>query len=344
MDNNAAAQRVQARMRGALVRQSRADEIKQRKKRLKQMRNRKRVVMEMVSTEETYNESLQIMIEYILTPLKWNAENSPQPTVSSEDLTIIFSNIEQIQGLSSQLLNKLKEKEMKWDANQTIADVFMHYMPFFKMYTIFINNFDNANNKLSVVEKKARFKQFWEPIRMMHNVGTIGSFLIMPVQRIPRYVLLLRELIKNTWEDHPDLENLKSAMKQVQEVGGHVNNALGANGDLEEAHSYFGAYVTILAPARKLMKKGSLTWCKQNSSREEVVVWLFNDLMVVSSENLNPSGGDFGLSTKAGASQSPALQAQKSEGEVACRALPGAHPTPLRRLCVCKQVVVWCII
>jgi hypothetical protein len=300
---DAAACRVQALARGTLVRASLATEIKARKKRLKQMRNRKRVVMEMVSTEETYNESLKIMIEFILTPLKWNAENSPQPTVTKEDLTIIFSNIEQIQGLSSQLLAKLKEKEMSWDANQTIADVFMHFMPFFKMYTIFINNFDNANNKLGEVEKKERFKQFWEPIRMLHNVGTIGSFLIMPVQRIPRYVLLLRELIKNTWDEHPDLAHLNAAQKKVQEIGGHVNAALGANGDLEEAHAYFGAYVTILAPARKLVKKGPLTWCKQKQTREEVVVWLFNDLMVVSSE-VHAGGDDLSQSSSLASSSS----------------------------------------
>ena len=79
MEDAAAATRVQALARGVAVRA----QIKAKKKREKQERNRRRVVMEMVSTEETYNASLQIMIEFILTPLKWNAENSPEPKPSA---------------------------------------------------------------------------------------------------------------------------------------------------------------------------------------------------------------------------------------------------------------------
>jgi hypothetical protein len=35
----------------------------------------------------------------------------------------------------------------------------------------------------------------------------------MPVQRIPRYVLLLRELLKCTWPAHPDEHDLKAKVK-----------------------------------------------------------------------------------------------------------------------------------
>jgi hypothetical protein len=33
---------------------------------------------------------------------------------------------------------------------------------------------------------------------------TLKAFLIMPIQRIPRYRLLLEDLVKNTPESHPD--------------------------------------------------------------------------------------------------------------------------------------------
>jgi hypothetical protein len=37
----------------------------------------------------------------------------------------------------------------------------------------------------------------------------IFAYLIMPVQRIPRYQLLLRDLLKHTEKDHNDYESLQ---------------------------------------------------------------------------------------------------------------------------------------
>ena len=36
----------------------------------------------------------------------------------------------------------------------------------------------------------------------------LENLLIMPVQRLPRYNLLLRDLLKQTKDDHPDYEGL----------------------------------------------------------------------------------------------------------------------------------------
>ena len=36
-------------------------------------------------------------------------------------------------------------------------------------------------------------------------------YLIAPVERIPRYVLLLKDIIKKTPEDHPDYSQLVQA-------------------------------------------------------------------------------------------------------------------------------------
>jgi len=45
----------------------------------------------------------------------------------------------------------------------------------------------------------------------------------MPIQRVARYGLLLRELIKQTWQDHDDYGNLCEALKAVDQVAHHVN-------------------------------------------------------------------------------------------------------------------------
>lgn len=48
---------------------------------------------------------------------------------------------------------------------------------------------------------------------------TLESFLVEPVQRIPRYKLLLDELRKHTPDSHPDHPNIVAACETVQFAG-----------------------------------------------------------------------------------------------------------------------------
>ena len=51
----------------------------------------------------------------------------------------------------------------------------------------------------------------------------LQSFLITPVQRIPRYNLTLKEINKNTWQGHPDYLDLIAAGEQVEKTALYVN-------------------------------------------------------------------------------------------------------------------------
>ena len=49
------------------------------------------------------------------------------------------------------------------------------------------------------------------------------SMFIMPVQRMPRYALLVRELVKNTDAGHPDAAALKATDETIRKVTTFVN-------------------------------------------------------------------------------------------------------------------------
>ena len=56
------------------------------------------------------------------------------------------------------------------------------------------------------------------------------SFLIMPIQRVPRYKLLLQELLKNTPSTLiPDCASLEKALGLVSAVAAHINDSVRAN-------------------------------------------------------------------------------------------------------------------
>lgn len=55
------------------------------------------------------------------------------------------------------------------------------------------------------------------PRRKSHEIS-LENLLIQPIQRIPRYQLLLKVLLKNTWESHEDFETLGLALAKIEEV------------------------------------------------------------------------------------------------------------------------------
>lgn len=52
---------------------------------------------------------------------------------------------------------------------------------------------------------------------------TLESFLIMPIQRVPRYCLLLQEIEACTDTVHPDYVDLCRVLSIVQEVASAIN-------------------------------------------------------------------------------------------------------------------------
>lgn len=52
---------------------------------------------------------------------------------------------------------------------------------------------------------------------------TLTDLLITPIQRIPRYSLLLKELNKKTPSTHPDHQDLCKAIQLFDELGQHIN-------------------------------------------------------------------------------------------------------------------------
>ena len=59
------------------------------------------------------------------------------------------------------------------------------------------------------------------PPPVQHQCGrTLNALMIEAIQRPPRYVLLLQDLLNSTQRDHPDYHNLELALEIVSEVGG----------------------------------------------------------------------------------------------------------------------------
>ena len=195
----------------------------QRKKyfKLKQMYSyRKNVINELISTELTYNQDLKLLTDVIRPMMK--------KFVADINMKAIFSNIDAISKLSDMFYHSLKENSLTNNFNffQNLGQCICEYIPFFKIYFDYSCNFQSAiKSYLSMKEKHPREFMEIENIKELKKL-TIDAILIKPIQRLTKYVLLLKEIIKNSVQNDVDFPNLKKALDQFSFVNNDMNEKL----------------------------------------------------------------------------------------------------------------------
>ena len=179
--------------------------------------HREFLVVEILSTERTYVTNLKCLVETMLIPLRKQHEpgSSERPVISMENIQILFSNVREILSVNQALLSELESRinAEAWNDTTCIGDAIRRLIPFLKMYRNYTANYEKAQIRLFELEARnpqfVLYKRKWEQEVPKLDMIPLLSYLILPVQRIPRYNLLLRDLLKQTDENHPDYATLR---------------------------------------------------------------------------------------------------------------------------------------
>lgn len=100
---------------------------------------------ELVETEKTYADNLKVIVKMFLNPLRNRPQNETGVTIITPQQTkFLFSNIEVILEMNTKFHDLLRERLEKWSDHQKIGDVFVSMSETFKLYTEYINNFNNS--------------------------------------------------------------------------------------------------------------------------------------------------------------------------------------------------------
>lgn len=110
--------------------------------------------------------------------------------------------------MNSELLQQLLLKE------KDIGSVFLELAPYFKIYFVYAYNYKRTSDLIEESMKESpKLKDFIGVQERRPEVGTkLASLLITPVQRLPRYKLLLYEIVSNTPESDEHYLSLKGRL------------------------------------------------------------------------------------------------------------------------------------
>eukprot|EP01113_Clastostelium_recurvatum_P023217 TRINITY_DN2774_c0_g1_i3.p1 TRINITY_DN2774_c0_g1~~TRINITY_DN2774_c0_g1_i3.p1 ORF type:complete len:1390 (+),score=569.74 TRINITY_DN2774_c0_g1_i3:37-4206(+) len=258
---------------------------------------RARISQELISVERGYVRNLSIIIKLFLNPLQ-SAVNSRKPILPADRIKKIFGIVEVIYNYNSLLLEGLDSRIRRWQENQAapllVGDIFIKMCDYMQCYSTYINNYDDATNLLRESKRSnEKFAQFiakaeTDPECRMQE---LESFLIHPVQQLPRYILLLSDMLRSTPQDHPDLVPLTQAVERMRKLTEFVNEQKRQAEDTAKMAAIqrriVGKNNNVLAAGRKFIKEGP---CQYNSTtmkekdREQfkdiMYVFLFNDMLV----------------------------------------------------------------
>lgn len=153
------------------------------------------------------------------------------------------------------------------EEREAIGLIFTDFVHFLKIYKTYLTNFEIARTRRGfLLTNNRKFADFLDKAKNHERCNGIGieAFLIEPVQRIPRYRLLLEQLLKYTREEHPEYLIIKKALNDVSEVAYSNNEAMRLQENREKVMEVMMTFETrtrvnlLDDPVRTFIKEGNL--------------------------------------------------------------------------------------
>lgn len=167
----------------------------------------------------------------------------------------------------------------EWPSEGRFADIFIKKAPVLRLYTEYLNNYDRQVLLLTELEKKPAFVQFLKGCKSKMN---FANYLILPVQRLPRYEILLEALKKYTPEEHVDCPNIIAALDKVKELNQHVDKKKKDEDNrrtIQEIQKSVSGAPTLFIAYRTFVREGMID-VAYGKKKEKMFVYLFNDVIL----------------------------------------------------------------
>uniref|UniRef100_H3BXK3 FYVE, RhoGEF and PH domain containing 3 n=1 Tax=Tetraodon nigroviridis TaxID=99883 RepID=H3BXK3_TETNG len=255
------------------------------------------IARELLHTEEAYIKRLNLLDQVFCTKLT-------EAGIPQDVITGIFSNISSIYCFHDKfLLPELKTRITgEWDSNPRIGDILQKLAPFMKMYGEYVKNFDRAMDLVNTwTQRSSQFKSVVQNIQKQEVCGnlTLQHHMLEPVQRIPRYELLLKDYLKKLPEDALDRKDAEKALELISTAANHSNAAIRKMEKMHkllEVYERLGGEEDIVNPANELIKEGHIKkMSAKNGTAQDRYLYLFNNMVLYCVPKLRLMGQKFSV-------------------------------------------------
>ncbi|EKE37049.1 hypothetical protein ENUP19_0055G0108 [Entamoeba nuttalli] len=241
------------------------------------MKERKNLVKELIESEHKYVDNLKILKEYYLEKI----------LEEREDKTIrnCFKNLEMIVKYNIILLKDLDDMSKKCVYGEGVSTVFKKFTGFLKCYTVYVNSYDTTNDYfVTLNSKNKRFMDLLKKLSLQKEVKNLNifSYLILPIQRVPRYELFIRGVLKVLPRTHKEYKGLQDLMNEIKKIGDYLNERRRESENKQllmkfKHHLEIKKFDLMDDDKRRLVKYGAI----QSKEYGPLIIFLLSDVLLV---------------------------------------------------------------
>ena len=245
----------------------------------KDAKKRKEILHEIIATEKVYVNDLKNVTENLTE--QFFIDNNIDPDIYRRTIKSIFD----ILPLHHKFLQTLEGNG--YGIESSIGGCFNEYMQFFKVAVPHVANYSSANQELgNLIQTNKQFRKLITQICENYFDGkSVESLLVTPVQRIPRYPLLLRDLLKATCSNHWDYHDVSVAYENIVNLVQEIDKKTFEKKSMDVINGLqkqFGDNYNVLSIGRQLICSYEATTFFNN---ECITIYLFNDLLLCKNQD-----------------------------------------------------------
>ncbi|XP_026871807.2 phosphatidylinositol 3,4,5-trisphosphate-dependent Rac exchanger 1 protein [Electrophorus electricus] len=263
----------------------------------RQLRLRLCVLNEILNTERDYVRTLAFLQSAFLWRIRQTAES--QQCLTPEQVKILFSNIEEILGVHLEVLSALDASlQPEPQPQHALGHVFLQFRGRFSVYGEYCSNHEKALRLLMELNKISHIRTFLLHCMLLGGKKStdvpLEGYLLSPIQRICKYPLLLKELLKRTPKKHLDYPAVEEALQAMKEVCSNINETkrqMEKMEALEQLQSHIEGWegTNLTDICTELLLHGNLLKISAGNIQERVF-FLFDNLLVYCKRKSRVSG------------------------------------------------------
>ncbi|XP_043934627.1 rho guanine nucleotide exchange factor 3 isoform X2 [Protopterus annectens] len=238
---------------------------------------RQEVIFELSQGEQDLIEDLKLAKKAYHDPmLKLNI-------MTEQELNQIFGTLDSLIPLHEDLLSRLREARKPDGSTEQVGHILVGWLPCLNAYDSYCSNQVAAKALLDYKKQDHRVQDFLQ--RCIESPFSrkldLWNFLDIPRSRLVKYPLLLREILRNTANDHPDQQHLEEAINIIQGIVGEINIKTGES----ECQYYKERLIYVEESQRDSLIDSSRVLCchgeLRNNRGVKFQVFLFQEVLVM---------------------------------------------------------------
>ncbi|KAL5258704.1 hypothetical protein ACHWQZ_G009237 [Mnemiopsis leidyi] len=184
---------------------------------------RQEAIYELLQGEKELVEDLTLVLKVFHGPMKQLG------LVSEGELSLIFGNIEELVSVHQSLVDKLIALQNQIGVYDSVAETVTEWIPTLHCYSAYCSNQIYAKEVFDQISQKSDVADFLERCRAssFSRKLDLWSFLDTPRRRLPKYVLLIKNIVRMTLPTHADKMGLQRAIEGLHTVLSAVDKATG---------------------------------------------------------------------------------------------------------------------